>query len=260
MNARESESKSLDSFHRGRFWLTQPAGRGHRAGMDAMVLAAAVPSGFSGSIADLGSGAGAAGFAVAARCEHAEVTLIERDPVMVGYAGASVALDENRHLQDRICVQQVDVSLAGRARVEAGLADRAYDFAVMNPPFNKGTDRQSPDELKREAHVMQEGMLEAWIRTSAAIVRPGGALAMIARPASLAAILTSCDKRFGALELKPVLPEKNQTAIRIVARGVRGSRAGLSVHPPLVLHDGERRGFSAEADAICNGRSSLFGD
>lgn len=225
-----------------------------------MVLAAAVPSGFGGSIADLGSGAGGAGFAVAARCDHARVMLVERDPVMVELAAASVALDENRHLQNRMSVLNADVSLTGNARVDAGLADRAFDFVIMNPPFNENADRQSPDGLKRGAHVMQDGMIEAWIRTSAAIVRPGGSLAMIARPASLGVILASCDNRFGALELKPVLPQGDKAAIRVVLRGIRGSRAGLSVHPPLVLHDSERKGFSVEADAICNGQSSLFGD
>ena len=30
---------TVDAFHRGRFWLVQPAKSGHRAGMDAMMLA-----------------------------------------------------------------------------------------------------------------------------------------------------------------------------------------------------------------------------
>ena len=46
---------TVDAFHRGAFLLAQPAGRGHRAGLDAMILAAAVPSGFTGRLADLGA-------------------------------------------------------------------------------------------------------------------------------------------------------------------------------------------------------------
>ncbi|MER2636111.1 MAG: methyltransferase, partial [Rhizobiaceae bacterium] len=42
----ETGASTLDAFHRGRFWLVQPDRRGHRAGTDAMMLAAAVPSGF----------------------------------------------------------------------------------------------------------------------------------------------------------------------------------------------------------------------
>ncbi|MFC6490557.1 methyltransferase, partial [Nitratireductor sp. GCM10026969] len=50
-------SFTIDAFHRGRFHLVQPAGKGHRAGLDAMLLAGAVPGNFSGRLADLGAGA-----------------------------------------------------------------------------------------------------------------------------------------------------------------------------------------------------------
>ncbi|MCR4269269.1 methyltransferase, partial [Nitratireductor sp. ZSWI3] len=55
---------SVDSFHRDAFRLVQPARGGHRSGIDAMLVAAALPDGFAGAVADLGAGAGAAGFAV----------------------------------------------------------------------------------------------------------------------------------------------------------------------------------------------------
>lgn len=260
MGVPKTATTTLDAFHRGRFWLAQPAGRGHRAGMDAMVLAAAVPSGFGGRVADLGAGAGAAGFAVAARCPKAKVTLVERDTAMAGFAEQSIGLDENRHLMSRVAVLRADVSLAGRARTAAGLADRSHDFVIMNPPFNDRADRPSPDEMKRGAHVMDAGMFAAWTRTAAAILKPGGGLALIARPASLAAVLEAVEQRFGALELKPLHPHADRPAIRFVLRGVRGSRAGLSIHPPLVLHGDDRREFTTEADAICNGAQTLFGD
>ena len=53
-----------------------------------------------------------------------------------------------------------DVALTGKARAAAGLADGAFDFAIMNPPFNAEHDRATPDELKREAHVMPDGLFE----------------------------------------------------------------------------------------------------
>jgi hypothetical protein len=51
------------------------AGKGHRSGMDAMMLAAAVPGSFAGRLADLGAGAGAAGLAVASRCRRASTSV-----------------------------------------------------------------------------------------------------------------------------------------------------------------------------------------
>lgn len=251
---------TLDAFHRERFWLVQPAGRGHRAGMDAMVLAAAVPTGFAGRMADLGAGAGAAGFAAASRCDAANVTLVERDGAMLDCARASIALEQNRHLRGRISLLACDVALSGAARVAAGLDNRSYGFVIMNPPFNERADRASPDPLKRDAHVMGEGLLEAWIRTASAITKPGGGFALIARPSSLGILLSACQGRFGGLRLKPILPRPEADAIRIVVRATKGSRAPMAVTAPLILHrTGENR-YDTAADAILNGRASLFGD
>jgi tRNA1(Val) A37 N6-methylase TrmN6 len=49
----------------------------HRSGVDATILAAAVPAGFSGTLADLGSGRGAAAFSVLDRCREAKAVLYE---------------------------------------------------------------------------------------------------------------------------------------------------------------------------------------
>ena len=255
----EDADATLDAFHRGAFWLVQPR-RGHRAGMDAMVLAAAVPAGFSGALTDLGAGAGAAGLAVAARCRDARVTLVERSPEMLEYARRSLALPANATVAERAAILPADVTLAGKLRVAAGLADNSCDFAIMNPPFNASADRATPDALRRSAHVMDEGMFEAWIRTAAAIVRPRGGLAVIARPGSLGPLLDAMKGRFGGLRICPVHPRADVAAIRVVVRGVRGSRAGLEIAPPLILHEPGSDRFTVRADVINNGGASLFGD
>ncbi len=251
---------TVDAFHRGNFWLVQPDNRGHRAGMDAMVLASCVPSEFKGVVADLGAGAGAAGFAVVSRCNAASAVLVERDPDMAQCARKSAKLEQNHRFRHRLSVRLADVTLSGSARVAAGLADREFDHVIMNPPFNDHSDRQTPDQMKRDAHVMDEGTLEGWIRTAAAILRPGGSLALIARPSSLATILSYCDGRFGGLQVKPVHPAIDKDAIRIVLRGVRGSRAETALCSPLILHEEGKNRFSPFADAICNGQQTLFDD
>src|SRR5690606_1143645 len=111
---------TLDAFHRGDFWLVQPAKGGHRAGMDAMMLAAAVPGAFAGRLADFGAGAGAAGLAVASRCPNAYGLLVEKSPEMAAFARKSIALDENSHLAGRAEGREADVSLAGPPRRAPG--------------------------------------------------------------------------------------------------------------------------------------------
>lgn len=228
--------------------------------MDALILAACVPGGFAGAVADLGAGAGAAGLAVLSRCAHAGATLIEREPEMVEAARLTLALPQNARLAGRASLTSADVELTGRARIAAGLPDNAFDFAIMNPPFNSAGDRATPDALRRSAHVMTEGLLETWIRTAAAIVKPDGAFAIIARPVSLAAVLTSIERRFGGAEIVLVHPRPDAEAIRFVLRARRGSRARLAFAPPLVLHEATGNALSFRADAIVNGETGMFGD
>lgn len=259
MTAHEPAPHTCDAFHRGSFWLVQPRDAGHRAGMDALMLAAAVPSDFRGHLLDFGAGAGAAGLAVASRCPEAKVTLVEQSPEMAAFAARTLAHEGNAALNPRVSLLEADVTLAGKARAAAGLADNACDFVIMNPPFNTARDRATPDQLRKQAHVMEDGLFESWLRSAAAVVRPRGGLALIARPQSLGPILAAIAGRFGSAEIVPIHPRTDAAAIRIVVRARRAARGALTLCPPLVLHDHGHK-LSPRADAISNGQESLFGD
>ncbi len=256
----EATRHTVDAFHRGRFVLVQPARGAHRAGMDAMMLGASVPSAFAGRLADFGAGAGAAGLAVLSRCAGAKAVLVERAPEMVAFAQATLAHPDNAPLAGRAEILQADVALTGTARQAAGLADNSFDFVIMNPPFNAGADRATPDELKRQAHVMEDGLFESWLRSAAAVARPRGGVSVIARPESLPVLLDALRGRFGNAELMAIHPREDAAAIRIVVRAVRGGRGKLVMRPPLVLHETGSDRFRQNTDSINNGLASLFGD
>ncbi len=222
-----------------------------------MILAAAVPSEFAGALADFGAGAGAAGMAVAARCAKAMVTLVEYDPVMADFARRTIGHESNAAFSSRLSVIQADVSLSGNARMNSGLCDRSFDCVIMNPPFNSLRDRATPDALKARAHVMAQGMFQTWLRTAAAVLRPRGAMALIARPQSLQEVLQACGGRFGALQILPILPRPQEPAIRVIVRGIKASRAALALLPPLVLHGPAGHSYLPEAEATINGLRAL---
>ncbi len=250
------KTETLDAFHRGNFHVLQPKGEGHRSGVDAMLLASLVAEEGAITVADLGAGAGAAGMAVASRLGGAQVTLVERSPLMAEYARRSVALSENTHLTDRVSVIEADVTLTGRARVAAGLADDSFRHVIMNPPFNNAGDRTTPDRLKAEAHAMTEGLFEAWIRTAGAIMMPGGQLSLIARPESMSDIIAACGKRFGGIEMTLVHPRPDADATRILVTAIKGSKARLIFRAPLLLHGEDGHAFLERADDLNNGRTA----
>ena len=107
---------------------------------------------------------------------------------------------------------------------------------------------------------MEDGLFESWIRSAAAVARPRGGLAVIARPEQLSAILEALAGRFGDAEMLAVHPRPEAAAIRIVVRAALGARGKLSIRPPLMLHDQSGDGPSERTEMINNGLASLFGD
>lgn len=249
---------TVDAFHRGRFHLVQPAKGAHRAGMDALVLAAVVPDGFDGRIADFGAGAGAAALAVLTRCPEADTLLIERSFEMAEFARKTLELPENAAFSRNVKVIEADVAGPLETLRAGGIPENSLDFVIMNPPFNEETDRESPNALRAEAHVRSSELFEDWIRRAATLLKPGGKMAAIFRPGSIAEVLRACERRFGAIQIKAIHPKSRKDAVRVVLKAVKGSRAALSISPPLALHDDNVKGFSATADAIINGRAMLF--
>jgi len=253
-----SVKETIDIFHRGRFCLVQPVQRGHRAGIDAMILASCVPHGFMGKVADLGSGAGAAGLAVLSRCPEACVTLVESSPFMLSFTKKTLAHPYNAEICQRACIVAADVTLIGQARHKAVLADSSFDFVIMNPPFNRPIDTRTPDCEKAKAHVMCKGLFETWLRTAEAIVQPRGGLGLIARPSSITEILSALDGRFGGIKIVPVYPRYSLASIRIIIAATRSSRATTQILPPLILHGEEGNAFLPRAEEINNGQLSLW--
>jgi len=251
---------TIDAFYRGRFHLVQPAKGAHRSGADATILAASVPADFSGTLADLGAGAGAAAFCVLDRCPGARAVLYEKSSLMAACARAGLALEGNEYLKERAETVEADVTLDGKAREAAGFPRDVYDWVIANPPFNDPKDRATPNAEKADAHVMDDELLSRWIKTACAIQRPGSGLSLIARPQSISEILQAMRKRYGAVTVLPVHPRPSRPAIRIVVCGIKGSRRQMELAPPLFLHDdGGGTKFSARADAITNGRATLSG-
>jgi len=248
-------AETVDAFHFGGFHIVQPKGRGHRAGMDAMLLAAMVVSDKPIDVADLGAGAGAAGMGVAARLGNARILLVEKSAEMADYARKSIALPDNAGIAGRLSLLEADVTLKGRLRVAAGLSDDTFDHVIMNPPFNHADDRKAPDDLKAEAHAMSDDLFEQWVRTAGAILKPGGQLSLIARPESIAAIILACGKRFGGIEITLVHPRDGESAIRVLVSAIKGSRARLIFRSPLFMHPDGSHKFLPDIDDLNNGRT-----
>jgi len=247
---------TCDAWLAGRLKLIQPA-KGHRAGSDAALLAAASPA--AGRIADVGAGVGAVGLAIALRFPTARVDLVEIDPELADLARRNAAANG---LGERVRVIVADATSAASRRA-GDLEDGKADLVAMNPPFfTPSRVRASPTPARARAHVLphpsREGRsdLSAWISAAVALLAPGGRFVMIHRPESLGEILVAFGARFGAIEILPVHPRAEAPANRLLIAAVKGARSPLSIRPPLVLH-GAAGAFTSYAAALHRGEASI---
>lgn len=221
-----------DAFLGGRLRLRQLKS-GHRAGHDAMLLAAATSARSGARVVDFGAGVGAAGLAVARRAEGIDLALIEIDPILADLARSNAGA--NAIPADVIVL---DVESGAEAFAAAGLAPDSADAVLMNPPFNElARHRASPDVARASAHVAGEDTLVRWTHAARRVLKSGGVLTLIWRADGIADVLAALDRGFGSLAILPVHGEAGAPAIRILVRAVKGGRAPTQILPALMLND-----------------------
>lgn len=235
---------TADAVLGGRLRITQPR-RGHRVGHDAILLAAATPARAGEHVIELGAGVGAAGLAVALRAPGTTVTLVEIDAGLVALAAGNA---ERNRIAARVL--RLDVAAPVRAFAAAGLAPQCAMRVMMNPPFNDpARQRTSPDPQRRSAHAAPGDLLARWVRTATHLLKPRGTLSLIWRADGLADVLSALAPAFGAIVVLPVHGKPGESAIRVLVRATKGSRAPLALLPALVLNDASGRP-TAEAEAV----------
>ena len=221
-----------DAFLGGRLRLRQPKS-GHRAGHDAMLLAAATSARSGDRVVDFGAGIGAAGLAVARRVAGIELVLVEIDEVLAELARGNAA--SNAIPADVIVL---DVTSAADAFAASGLPPDSVDAVLMNPPFNDPVrHRASPDKAREIAHVATAATLGTWIHAARRILKSGGVLTLIWRADGLAEVLAALDRGFGNLAILPVHGDAKKPAIRVLVRAVKGGKAPTQMHAALMLNN-----------------------
>lgn len=246
-----SSATSRDGFLGNQLLIDQPRSGSHRAGLDAVLLAASLSEGSTGHVVDLGAGVGVAGLAVAYRLSEVTVTLVEIDPDLAHLARSNATL--NAAVADRAQVVTADVLAPAAERQAAGLTDNMADHVIMNPPFHPADrGRSSPSPARARAHVVTADAIDGWVRAAAAVLKPSGTLTIIFRADELPRLFSAIGSRFGSLALLPIHARAGEPAHRLILRGRPQGRAPLRILAGLVLHapDG---GFQPDVEAVLRG-------
>jgi tRNA1(Val) A37 N6-methylase TrmN6 len=230
----ETRATTDDRVLGGRLLLRQPAS-GHRAGHDAILLAAATSALPGQRVVDFGAGVGTAGLCVAKRVAGLSLALIEINPDFADIARHNA--EANGFAADVITL---DLASTAEAFAAAGLPPDSADVVLMNPPFNDpARHRASPEKTREIAHVATADTLADWVHAARRVLKSNGVLTMIWRADGIADVLAALDRGFGSLALMPVHSDASAPAIRILVRAVKGGRAPAAIHPGIALRDAE---------------------
>jgi len=223
---------TIDAFLGGQLRLRQPVG-GHRAGHDAILLAAATSAQPGDRVVDFGAGVGTAGLALAWRVKGIALTLLEIDPQLAEMARENAAANR---IEARVVA--MDIASSAAAFAAAGLPPDSADAVLMNPPFNDvARHRASPDAARAVAHVATSSTLQDWIHAARRLLRSGGALTLIWRGDGLGEVLAALETGFGSVAVLPVHGDPAKPAIRVLVRAIKGGRAPAAIHPGIRLRD-----------------------
>jgi tRNA1Val (adenine37-N6)-methyltransferase len=230
-----------DRFLGGRVIVRQPE-TGFRAGLDAVMLAAAVPE--AGKVLELGAGAGTASLCLTARLAESQVTGLEIDLELVALATANAEAN----------------GTAGRVRFAAAdifdlpeVYRRQFNHVLSNPPFHDEAGQAAPDPARARA-LQDGGRLAGWLEIGLKRTVSGGTFTAILRADRLGEALAALPER--GVTVFPLWPRVGVAAKRVILQARQGSRAPLVMAAGLVLHrdDGS---YTAEADAVLRSGAGL---
>lgn len=230
-----------DAFLGGRVQIWQPA-YGFRAGLDSVMLAAAVSASPRQRVCDLGVGAGTASLCLAARVPGLHLTGVEIDRDLAELAQANAA--RNAH------AASFEVVIADVMKRPRTLERQSFHHVIVNPPFySSGRGTRAPLASKAQATSAAPRELLEWLRFARALARPKGWVTAIVPPEQLPLALRALSPDGLGVEIVPLWPKAGIDAKRIIIRTRTNSNAALRLLPGLVLHS-QDGAVSPAADAV----------
>ncbi len=241
-----------DGLLGGRLQILQPA-TGHRAGIDAVMLAAAIPARPGELTLEGGAGVGTASLCLARRVPGVSVDALEIDPMLAGLARQNA---ERNGLADAI-----EVYCGSIASPPYRITANSYHHVFMNPPFlGQGAGSPSPHQGRVSAHQESAVGLRDWIKFATTMVRPAGCITMIHRADRLDDVLAALKGRAGGCEIFPLWPGNGKAAKRFIVRAYKGNDGPLSLLPGLVLHEAGSKYTDAAEQVLRHAAALDFGD
>lgn len=242
---------TADAFLGGQLSILQPRG-GYRAGIDPVLLAAAVPARAGESVLELGCGAGTALLCLGARVPGVGLAGLE---VQEAYA----TLARRNAAANGIPTEVVEGDVR---RMPDALRARSFHHVIANPPYYRREAGTRAADAGREAALGEGAPLGAWVEAGLRRLKPRGRYTMIQRADRLADVIAAFAWAGASLSVQPFAPRSGRDATLAIVTAVKGGRTPFRLRAPLVLHSGERHlrdgeDYTPEISAVLRAGAAL---
>ena len=209
-----------DSFLGETVQVLQPQ-NGYRAGIDSVLLAAAVPAKPGQSVLELGCGAGVVSICLARRVGGLTLAGLE---LQTNYAELAI---KNSIINDF----QFEVVEGDVADPPRGIRARQFDHVIANPPYLRRNAGGRSSDAGRDCSNRESTPLRAWINCAVKRLKPSGCFTMIHRAERLDELLVEFEGRSFRLKSNPFTRERTHRAFACCSgRGKIGTTISLSRH------------------------------
>lgn len=225
-----------DDFLGGLLRVFQPR-HGYRAGVDPVLLAAAIAAKPGEAVLELGCGVGVASLCLAARVQGLSLTGVEIQP---DYADLA-----RRNAQRNAAPFEVVTS--DLRALPTSLRQKRFHHVIMNPPYFDRAASTSAGDPGRDIALGGDTPLAEWISVGARRVGPRGYLTIIQRIERLPEVLTALDGRMGSVTVLPIAGRENRPPELFILRARQEGRAAFNLKFPLLMHEGLSHQSDAES-------------
>lgn len=251
-----SEASALDTTDNGflnnRLKILQPR-KGYRAGLDAVMLAAAVPALPGEKIFEAGIGTGVAALCLASRVSDIKITGVEINP---DYAELAKTNATRNGFEDTLNIVPGDMASLSEL-IATGQIQGSFDHAFANPPYREqGRSRTPRDQGRAAAHIGDMDTIAAWAEQMVALVKDGGTVTMI--------LPLEIDQAFRSLPIAashqltilPLVAREGASTTRNIYQLVKGTSPDVKTITSLILHDKDGS-YTAAAEDILRAGGAL---
>ncbi|WP_114287458.1 tRNA1(Val) (adenine(37)-N6)-methyltransferase [Candidatus Halocynthiibacter alkanivorans] len=218
-----------DDFLGGALRLWQPVD-GYRAGVDPVLLAAAVEARAGQSVLDIGCGVGAAILCLGQRVPGLELAGLE---LQAEYASLAQRNAEENGLR-------LELHLGNLEQMPEPLRARNFDHVIANPPYYLRDSGTGANDTGRGAALTEHTPLSAWMDAATRRLKPRGLLTVIQKADRLRHLMAALDSRMGSVRVQPVAPRDGRLSELVILQARKGGRADFRLEAPLILHAGAR--------------------